>query len=303
MPGLIRSLEIARRSLLAHQGSLSVIGHNIANVSTPGYTRRTAVLEPSAATVENNLGFGSGVDLVQVSRQRDAFLDREVRRQKSLHGQWDVLRQQFSRLEALVAEPSDSSLGAVLDSFFDAWMELANQPESQTLRKVVVAEGQRLTERFQHLAAGIASIRGDSDERLAGLMTSLNQDLQEIARLNQSIQTAGLRGDQAPDLKDQRDALMERIVSVTGAAAREDDAGMVILSLDGHQLVDGVRALSIESRREVDDGGVIHRFYVRGREIHMNGGEAGGLEQMRDAHLPGLEGELDRLAQALAVEV
>ncbi len=75
------SLSVARSALAAQQRALDVTGQNIANASTPGYTRQRVELQrgrasratrtPAAAT-----GSGDGVDSGTVSRIRDAFLER-----------------------------------------------------------------------------------------------------------------------------------------------------------------------------------------------------------------------------------
>ena len=85
MPGLIAGLEMARRALLAHQSTLAVTGHNIANVSTPGFTRRRALLEPSLAEESPEGRLGSGVTFAGIERRRDAFLDSQVREESALH--------------------------------------------------------------------------------------------------------------------------------------------------------------------------------------------------------------------------
>ena len=41
-------LNVGARALLANQVALQTAGHNIANVSTAGYSRQTVVLQTSA---------------------------------------------------------------------------------------------------------------------------------------------------------------------------------------------------------------------------------------------------------------
>ncbi|GAI19854.1 unnamed protein product, partial [marine sediment metagenome] len=41
-------LDIALRSLMAHQQAMEVVSHNIANVNTPGYSRQRPVFTAEA---------------------------------------------------------------------------------------------------------------------------------------------------------------------------------------------------------------------------------------------------------------
>src|SRR5690606_33845105 len=142
MSGLIQGLEIARRALLAHQAALNVTGHNIANVATEGYTRRSPVLVPMPPEQTPNGILGTGVRLEGVSRNRSFFLDTQLRKEASLAGRWESRSQVLQQIESLVAEPSDGGIGALLDGFFNAWLELSNQPEDAGTRAVVVQAGQ-----------------------------------------------------------------------------------------------------------------------------------------------------------------
>ena len=46
MAGLFNALNAARTSLEVNQKSLEIVGNNISNVNTEGYSRQTAELSP-----------------------------------------------------------------------------------------------------------------------------------------------------------------------------------------------------------------------------------------------------------------
>ena len=66
MPGLNASLYLGLTGLQAQQSALNVVGHNIANVNTPGYSRQRADLTANTAQVEGQVYFGTGVSLNSV---------------------------------------------------------------------------------------------------------------------------------------------------------------------------------------------------------------------------------------------
>ena len=66
--------------LFAAQRALDVIGHNIANENTPGYTRQRATQVTSNPTkVDNGKWLGTGVTMQHIQQIRDELLDIKYR--------------------------------------------------------------------------------------------------------------------------------------------------------------------------------------------------------------------------------
>jgi flagellar hook-associated protein 1 FlgK len=286
---------------MAHQAMMNVFGQNIANVNTPGYTRQVGELTPSAAVRFGSLSFGTGVDLAGISRKRDLFLDREARRQMAFHGERQAFAEGLSQLEALLNEPSEHGLGSVLDGFFDAWNDLANNPEDLGARRILVEEGRRLAGRFRILHQGLQELRAQQDLRLEHLVIDLDGKLEEVASLNGGIRKAAIEGDSASALRDRRDVLLEEIVAWTGAQTREVADGSVVVTVDGQNLVEGGEALALEARRT--GGRLLLVVLGSDRQLRVSDGEIGGLLRLRDTAIPQVRDDLDRLAANLAQEL
>ncbi|MGH8514776.1 MAG: flagellar basal body protein, partial [Gammaproteobacteria bacterium] len=73
---ILTSLFIAARGMQAHQQGIQTTSHNIANVNTPGYSRR--VVDFAAVAPESDRSAGRGVDVVGVRAVRDRLLDRRL---------------------------------------------------------------------------------------------------------------------------------------------------------------------------------------------------------------------------------
>src|SRR5579863_3487543 len=84
-------LQTALSGLEAAQAAIDTAGQNIANASTPGYSRQTVNLtERTALTIPSLSSFtgqgsqlGTGVDITDISRIRDTFLDGQYRAQNT----------------------------------------------------------------------------------------------------------------------------------------------------------------------------------------------------------------------------
>src|ERR1700704_3565616 len=73
------SLQTALSGLRASQARMNTIGHNLANVNTPGYTRQIVNLTEASPYQSPSGWMGAGVDVTGINRARDAFLDARVR--------------------------------------------------------------------------------------------------------------------------------------------------------------------------------------------------------------------------------
>ena len=83
MAGVSSILNIAKEALLAHQMSIGVAGHNVANVDTPGYTRQTLSLTPSISTPASVGFLGNGVRAESITRRYDQFMVQRLVDQNS----------------------------------------------------------------------------------------------------------------------------------------------------------------------------------------------------------------------------
>ena len=84
-------LNTALSGLEAAQAAIDTTGQNIANANTPGYTRqrvdmteRNPLNIPAMSAVYGNgAQVGAGVDVTNISRMRDQFIDVQYRTQNS----------------------------------------------------------------------------------------------------------------------------------------------------------------------------------------------------------------------------
>ena len=80
MSGLFGSLSMAARALDAQRYGLDVAGQNIANVNTPGYTRRQVTR--SALPPDDFLSPGNGVEITGLRATRDLRLERRLQQER-----------------------------------------------------------------------------------------------------------------------------------------------------------------------------------------------------------------------------
>ena len=122
-------LQTSLRGLLAHQRSLDVTGHNVANASTVGYSRQEASLTttdplhiPAGVRPTGEGGFlGSGVQVDDYRRIRDGFLDVQFRAQNTVLGDADARAKAMEGVELSIAEPGKNGVSSALTKMWSAW--------------------------------------------------------------------------------------------------------------------------------------------------------------------------------------
>lgn len=144
-------LEIARTGIFVNRKGLEVTSHNVANASTPGYTRQ--VLNVKSNPPSAKVGFyspkfqvGLGADVQSLEQIRDMFLDVQYRNEYSRQGEYEIKADNLNFIEAIFNEPSDTGLSSVIDQFFSSLQELSKNPESLTVRALVRQRAQALTD-------------------------------------------------------------------------------------------------------------------------------------------------------------
>ena len=84
MSGLFFGLEVGKRALLAQQLALNTSGHNIANASTPGYSRQRVDLQATypiyypQGVMDTGVAVKNVTQVLLVDREQDDFTDGRV---------------------------------------------------------------------------------------------------------------------------------------------------------------------------------------------------------------------------------
>ena len=123
------SFDTGLAALRAAQLAMQVVGQNVANADTEGYSRQRAMLESiGPAPTGTDLRVGQGVNVNAVRREADDLLAGRLRAETGLEGRLDVLASRLAEIEAVFGEPGDASLGAAMSEFFDRMSLLAANP-------------------------------------------------------------------------------------------------------------------------------------------------------------------------------
>ncbi len=301
MAGLLTALNAGKTSLITNQKSIEIVGNNIANVNTPGYSRQRAELSQIPAVNFGDFFVGNGVTVSDVSRDYDVFINRQLQDKSIAFGEESGKSTPLTELER-VFNVSEDNLAAEIDKFFDAWQQLTTNPSGQVERDMVLQRGQLMGDAFRTTYDELENIRNNINNKIVSNIDNLNEQIAEVAKLNDRIYQVEISGQSANAARDQRDLLVEDLSKSLGVQTYTDNRGMLAVQLPGGTpVVQGNHAMTLSTVTSGSDvslqitiGGVTKD--VAAREM---GGEFKGLFETRDVFIAGLRTDLDTLAVGL----
>jgi len=304
--GLTASLFIGRSALSSYQSALQVVGNNIANAATPGYSRLTPNLEGIPGLSANGAQVGNGVRLAGVSRSVSEALLSRLRSGTSDQSSASAERSGLTQLESILDPLGDQNLGALLSQFFNSAGELQNNPQNRAARGGLINAGVALTEKIRDQRQQLIDLRNQSDSEIEQIAADANDIGQKIAALNLQITSTEAGGAQAGALRDQRDQLLSRLSGYFQITTREQSNGSVSVYIGNESLVQNAQARGIKAVKEPNADGMNTtniRFADDNGPVPALSGQVEGLILARDQRVGGTLDKLQNLASALIREV
>ena len=124
----------ALSTLQTNSAALRTVSDNIANVNTPGYTRRVVNLE-----AQTSGGILTGVDIASIERVVDKFLSSETLSSTASSSRFDTQNSIFNQLNGLLGKPGDAnSLTASLANITNVLGQAALSPTASASQQSVL---------------------------------------------------------------------------------------------------------------------------------------------------------------------
>ncbi|NOQ45273.1 MAG: flagellar hook-associated protein FlgK [Desulfobulbaceae bacterium] len=298
MGGLLTALNAGKTSLITNQKSIEIVGNNIANVNTEGYSRQRAELTQIPAVNFNDFFVGQGVTVSNVRRDYDVFISRQLQEKSIAFGEESGRSTPLTEMERIF-NISDENLASEMDRFFDAWQQLTTNPSGPVERDMVIQRGQLLGNAFRNTYDELDTVSKNINNSIISKIDAINEKISEIAKLNDRIHLVETSGQSANAALDQRDLLVEDLSRTLGVQTYTDNRGMLAVQLPGGTpLVQGNQAMSLEIVTTGTDVNLQVRIGDSTKTVHLQdmGGEFKGMFEMRDVFIADLRTDLDNLA-------
>lgn len=248
--GINSLLNTGRGALLAFQSAIHVTGENIANVNTPGYSRRSVRLEENISIDFRPGQVGTGVMAAEVLRHFDYFIERQYLDKSSSQERWDALFTNLRNVELLFNESIGEGLNAAMAKFWTDWQHLSLRPNDMASRSQLMSTAHNVSRIINQVDQDLSLFQRQMDDFIRQDVTRANELLIQIAGLNQKIRMHDIPGqNNANAIYDERDSLIRKLAGIIDIQTQDKGNGqLLVITKAGHTLVDG----DVHFRLQVD---------------------------------------------------
>jgi flagellar hook-associated protein 1 FlgK len=305
---LSASLANALSGLTATSRRAEVVSSNVANALTEGYARRELQV-----TSQSLGGTGAGVQVIGVTRQVNPTILADRRLADADAGNAGAQADFLTRIESLIGAPGDNaSLSDRLATLEASLVDAASRPDSQARLQSVLDAAGAVSNHLAALTDAVQGARMDADAGVARQVSTLNETLSQIDRLNSSIVAQRASGRDASALLDQRQSLVDKVAEIVPVreVARDHDqialytTGGAIL-LEGTPAQIGFTPSGVVTADMTLASGALSGLTINGTAVPssddgvLGGGTLGAMFAIRDELAPETQASFDALARDL----
>jgi flagellar hook-associated protein 1 FlgK len=288
------------KALAAARLAIQTAGHNVANANTEGYSRQRVLQSASLPYTAGRFQIGTGVQVDSVRSLIDEGIERRLRLQLGLTGGAELHALRWQEIEGVLDEPG-AGLSTALGDLFGRIGRLKTDPADRALRGGMVQGATALAQGFNLLATRFGEVQASTFDEVRGLVQEVNEHAAAIANLNREVNAVEATGQPANDLRDAREVHIKAISKLADTRAVDRGNGSVDLIAGGYLLVSGTTTTALTTQRDAADKTSI-RIGNSTQTVTIGGGRIGALLAHEGTHLPGLLGDVDRLARELALQ-
>lgn len=307
MIGLTSLFDIARSALTTSQQALAVTGHNVANVNTPGYSRQEAVLT-ERPPLDGQPGMaGTGVMATSIRRYTDQFVNRQLTAVQENLGRLTVSKEELFRLQNLFGDSNNQGIAARMNDFFRGLQDVSTNPSELAARSVLLANAGQLASSVNQVSSDLVTARQSLNFQVRQTISEINSLSNQIGELNSQIARAELAGQNANDLRDQRELALNELATRIDITTVESGTGaLTVFAARGQVLVESSTVRQLTAVEDPDNDGLFSIGYstsgTRPLSIDalISNGRLRSLLDVRDTTVRDLETSFDRLAATLA---
>lgn len=251
------SLYIGAEGLKNSQQALNVTANNLANLDTAGYVRQQVIFADrnywtwDTTTAVSKQQSGLGVRIGDVLHRRDVFLDSAYRTESGRQAFYAATAEAAMEVETYFQELEGEAFQDSVESFWEAFQELAKQPDESIYQNLVVQQAQLFLSRATELYSGLRSYQQNINVQIQDNIDRINELGERIFELNlqiQRIETGGV--ETAMTLRDERDNALDELASLANISYEESATGIVSVSVEGTEFVNEVSVYEMGSKTD-----------------------------------------------------
>ena len=216
-------LHVATSAMHVSRAHLHVVGHNIANAQTPGFSRQFGVQQatPPLRVAGSRGMVGTGSEIISIGQMRNKFLDTQFWNQNAVLGQFTRLSEAWSLTEGILRDTKDVGVTNEINNIMQRMQDLNGNTNSLTHRANFLSSISSLATFLNTAYSQLAQQMRDINQEISSTVGVVNSLGLQIRNLNRQIVVMELDGSNANDLRDQRALLIDQLSQHVNVEVRE----------------------------------------------------------------------------------
>ena len=192
--------EASKSALFSSQKALDIVGNNLANANTDGYTRQR--VETTATTYSASINrfststvgqAGAGVTTLGVSQIRDQFIDKNYRGELSNSSYYGKAKDILTEIQGAIPDAADittdSGLTGALENIYTALSKYVQNPTYESEANIVKSSFASMVQVLHDASNSLGEIEARETADLGTTVDRVNTILQNIQLNNSAIST------------------------------------------------------------------------------------------------------------------
>ncbi|MBQ7733506.1 MAG: flagellar hook-associated protein FlgK, partial [Synergistaceae bacterium] len=276
MSSTFGGLEMGKSALNAFRLGMQTVGHNISNMGTEGYSRQRVNYATNTPMDMPGVGqVGQGMHVSDIERIRDEFLDFQFRDTQTALGYWEKVSQLYDSIQNYISEPNSSGIRDAMNTFFTDLQTLQQSPEDTSTRRSLVESARSLGSMLSALTDNFETYNKSVNMEIQSSVADINRMLYDIAALNKEIAQAEALDQNANDLRDSRDLILDKLskmIDITYNEPLESKDGVpgeFFVTLNGRAIVQGTHVRELKAHAFMWDNQVYYDVQVAENEFDI----------------------------------
>lgn len=279
--------ETQKRTLQIAQKNIDVVGNNVSNINTPGYTRQRVDLyadylstagDPRWMSKTSTLAMaGQGVNAYGVSQIRDIFIDKRYRENVAVEAETETKVEILTDVEDILDNFETDGLQYYTQQFFNALQDYSGKkPDSKDVAIICVNAATNLCRLLNDYNTQLAQVEDTYVNELIETVDYVNKLVDEMNSLNQKIVREKFHypDEYGPnELNDQMNLYIDELATYGNIEVEHFDNGAYSIKMGGVKILDGeenkTNALLM---RDYDNYGQAVLEFESGHDLNLQSG-------------------------------
>jgi flagellar hook-associated protein 1 FlgK len=241
-------LDIADSAMTANTAAMNTVSQNVANVNTPFYNSETPIENEAPAVVGAPYTYGTGVNVDQIQRSTDNFVQSEVNNETGQNSYYTTLYQGLDQIQNLFNDQTGSGFSSQISKFFNDFQNVANNPSNTSQRTALLSDAQSLTGSINNAYTTIQNTVAATNNSIQGLIPQINNLTSQIAALNQQITYAQNAGSNANELQDEQANAINNLAQLVNISYYTNNNGKTNIALGNVPLVSSDTSFNLSTQ-------------------------------------------------------